>query len=126
MVRRVADYKTLCEGLKARNEELTKKNKALEFRLSLKEKRVEKVNFEKNQESVANSAQVDALKEELKDLKESSSKEVAYLKESVSKYKKGNRELERKNGILETKLKEANKVLQTNAKLKEGKSANSG
>ena len=55
-------------------------------------------------------------------MKESSSKEVAYLKESVSKYKKGNRELERKNGILETKLKEANKVLQTNAKLKEGKS----
>lgn len=119
----VADYKTLCEGLKARNEELTKKNKALEFRISLKEKRVEKVNFEKNQESVANSAQVDALKEELKDVKESSLKEIKSLKESVAKYQKGNRELERKNGILETKLNEANKVLQTNAKLKEGKVA---
>ena len=119
----VADYKTLCEGLKARNEELTKKNKSLEFRLSLKEKKIEKSNFEKNQESVANSAQVDALKEELKDVKESTSKEITSLKESVAKYQKGSRELARKNGILETKLNEANKLLQNNAKLKEGKVA---
>lgn len=117
----VADYKTLCEGLKERNKELTKKNKSLEFRLSLKEKRAEKVNFEKNQESVANSAQVEALNEELKDVKSKTAKQIKSLEESVKKYQKGNRELERKNGLLETKLNEANKVLQNNAKLKEGK-----
>ncbi len=119
----VADYKTLCEGLKARNEELSKKNKSLEFRLGIKEKKNEKMAFEKNQESVANSAQVEALKEEINDIKNKTSKEIKSLNESLQKYQKGNRELERTNGILKTKLDEANKILQENAKLKEGKVA---
>lgn len=117
----VADYKTLCEGLTKRNRELSKRIKTLEMKTALNEKRTEKAGLDRNKELVGATAAFDALKEEYNSFKASASKKVRELNESVKRYEKGNKDLERKVSLLESKLDDANNVLKSNAKLREGK-----
>lgn len=115
------DYKKYCEGLTKLNQALDKKVKALELKQSLAEKKNEKTSLAKNKEVVSANAAFEALKEQYKDEITEMKNTVASLKESNQKLSKSNAEFERKNGVLTRKLDEANKVLQNNAKLREGK-----
>lgn len=117
----VADYKTLVEGLTARNRELSKRVKIMEMKATINEKKSEKAGKARNKELVGATTAFEAIKEEFNAYKKTAAKKIGTLNETIARYEKGNKDLERKVSLLETKLDEANKVFKNNAKLREGK-----
>lgn len=88
LAEQVDDYKTLCEGLESRIQELSKENNILKAKLAIKE----------NKEKDA------AVKDKkAADEKAAKDKECEDLKEMVAKLNKANRKLESENGVLKTR-----------------------
>ena len=98
----VEDYKMLVEGLTERNRKLIKENKALEIKLRLRENKIEKVEQSRNELKVGSDAHFQALLEELEDVK----KDRVGLRERIQKLSESNKQLEKDNGLLTSKLTE--------------------
>jgi hypothetical protein len=105
----VTDYKSLCEGLTKRNKVLVEKIDELSEKLKISEKLTEKKILNANKEIVSTSSEADKLKEELK----KASDEIINLKNSIKKLSEGNKQFEKENGLLNTKLKEAVEIIKT-------------
>jgi DNA repair exonuclease SbcCD ATPase subunit len=103
----VEDYKILVEGLTERNRKLIKENKAFEIKLRLREARLDKAEKGSNDLKVGSSAQINALLEEMEDIKH----EKASLQETIKKLSSTNKLLERDNGVIKTKLDETRKEM---------------
>ena len=94
------DYKKLQDKTAKLEEELNRAN----TRIMLKERKEEAL-------SRANDSKLVSTRETLDSLKESFDKKELSFKQIIKKYKDGNYELEKRNGILESKIKAANKML---------------
>lgn len=88
LAEQVDDYKTLCEGLESRIQELSKENNILKAKLAIKENK-EKEAAAKDKKAADDKAAKD--------------KECEDLKEMVAKLNKANRKLESENGVLKTR-----------------------
>jgi hypothetical protein len=95
LAEQVDDYKTLCEGLEEKVQELSKENNVLKAKLAIKE----------NKEKAAAEAAKLRENEDKKaaDEKAAKDKECEDLKEMVTKLNKANRKLESENGVLHTR-----------------------
>lgn len=95
LAEQVDDYKTLCEGLEEKVQELSKENNVLKAKLAIKE----------NKEKAAAEAAKLRESEDKKaaDEKAAKDKECEDLKEMVAKLNKANRKLESENGVLHTR-----------------------
>ena len=94
------DYKKLQDKTAQLEEELNRAN----TRIMLKERKEEAL-------SRANDSKLVSTRETLDSLKESFNKKELSFQQIIKKYKEGNYELEKRNGILESKIKAANKML---------------
>lgn len=95
LAEQVDDYKTLCEGLEEKVQNLSKENNILKAKLAIKE----------NKEKAAAEAAKLRENEDKKaaDEKAAKDKECEDLKEMVAKLNKANRKLESENGVLHTR-----------------------
>lgn len=120
MAEQIVDYKTLCQGLEERNKELSKKLKSMELKQKIKESRLEKDTLRKNEREVTHQMTLDALQEEIEDLRAESKNASRVFEAKLERYKKGNARLEKMNSTLESKLKEATTKLARLEKIREG------
>jgi hypothetical protein len=102
----VTDYKELCEGIAERNRALKEENDRLKKKILIRDKLTEKKILLSNKEIVSSSSEIDKLQENVKKLTERNS----VLVERVSKLAQSNKEFEKENGLLSTKLKEAGSI----------------
>jgi DNA repair exonuclease SbcCD ATPase subunit len=103
----VSDYKELCEGLAKRNQELKEENDRLNKKIRIKDKLSEKKIMMSNKEIVSTSSEAEKLAEQVETLTEKN----ARLIERTSKLALTNKEFEKENGVLNTKLKEAGQIM---------------
>jgi hypothetical protein len=103
----VSDYKELCDGLAKRNQQLREENEKLTKMLKIKSQLSEKKIYKANHDLVATSSSLDKLQEQVDQLKEKNRS----LIEKVSKLALTNKEFEKENGILTTKIREAGQIV---------------
>lgn len=96
----VKDYKLLCEGLTARNQELHKENQKLKSKLSLKEAAIKNKDLRSAKHEAAANVEMDTLNEKLNKVM-SDNKSLREMNEKLSK---SNRLFESENGSLKARL----------------------
>jgi hypothetical protein len=111
----VSDYKELCDGLAKRNQQLKEENEKLIKTIRIKDKLTEKKIYKTNHELVTASSSAEQLQEQVESLK----KKNHLLIEKVQKLAVSNKEFEKENGVLTTKLREAGSIVKSFKKLKE-------
>ena len=111
----VIDYEELCEELTQRIHRLNEENKRLKRGVHKKERVVEKVLTEKTKVLVGTQGKLDAVSTEAHRLTE----RIEALKETNAKLTAGNKALEKENGLLSTKLKEAAGIVSKGRNLRE-------
>lgn len=105
----VTDYKALCEGLVERNKKLKEQNEILKEKLNDSSKFTESKILNANKEIVKTSTEIDKLRESY----EAAKIEVSKLKNQVKKLSEGNNQIEKENGLLNTKLREAVEIVKS-------------
>lgn len=98
----VEDYKTLVEGLETKVQTLGKENSLLKAKLALKESR-----------EASNTKAINDAKVKNQQLEESTSAEIANLKNTILKLNKANRKLESENGVYKTRLSHTASTIKT-------------
>lgn len=111
----VKDYKALVEELAERNTALKEENETLSEKIKTQSKITESKVKETNKSVVETLEENDALREKVEELH----KKNIVLMERLSNLNLSNDALEKNNGILETKLKEAATLIKRNKSLKE-------
>jgi predicted nuclease with TOPRIM domain len=92
----------------------------MELKNKIKESRLEKDTLRKNEREVTHQMTLDALQEEIEDLRAESKNASRVFEAKLERYKKGNARLEKMNSTLESKLKEATTKLARLEKIREG------
>ena len=115
----ITDYKALLEEMTERNKSLLAENQTLKEKLETQKDIVNKKLKETNKSIVETLDENDHLAEDVENIKNKNS----ILMERISKLNMANDNLEKNNGILETKLKEAASLLKNSKSLKENASA---
>lgn len=115
----ITDYKALLEEMTERNKSLLAENQTLKEKLETQKDIVNKKLKETNKSIVETLDENDHLSEDIENIKNKNS----ILMERISKLNLANDNLEKNNGILETKLKEAASLLKNSKSLKENASA---
>jgi hypothetical protein len=105
----VSDYKELCDGLAKRNKQLREENDILLKKIRIKDKLTEKKIYKVNKDLVSTSSSVEQLQEEVNNLKSKN----RLLIEKVSKLSLSNKEFEKENGTLTTKIREAGQIVKS-------------
>jgi len=115
----VTDFKELCDGLSKRNQQLKEENETLKKKLNIHNKLSEKKIMLSNKEIVNKSSEVEHLEEQIMKLTDKNER----LTERASKLAASNKEFEKENDILTSKLKEAGSIFKDvkAEKLTEGK-----
>jgi hypothetical protein len=103
----VSDYKELCDGLAKRNQQLREENDKLLKTIKIKDKLTEKKIYKSNHDLVNASSSVDQLQEEVETLRTKNK----VLIEKASKLALSNKEFEKENGVLTTKIREAGQII---------------
>jgi len=103
----VTDYKELCEALQARNKRLIEDNRKLTKALKLNEKMVQRAEVDGVKKLATTSNAADALRERAEKLEARN----ARLTEKIQELSASNKQLEKDNGAVSTKLKEAVKLI---------------
>lgn len=111
----VNDYKALVEELAERNNILKEENESLNAKINNQAKLTETKVKETNKSVVEALEENDSLKESVQSL----TRKNVLLMERISQMNLANDKLEKDNGVLETKLKEAATIIRENKKLKE-------
>ena len=111
----VVDYEELCEELTQRIHKLDEENKRLKRGAHKKERVVEKALTEKARALVGTQGKLDAVGTKAREL----AKRIEALKEANAKLAAGNKALERENGLLSTKLREAAGIVSKGKNLRE-------
>lgn len=118
----VADLETLIKQLSHRNKMLTEKNKMLERKIKFQAKLAEKQSFRSNKEVTATIGKVSKLEKML----ESKDSKISSLENRVLRLSSSNKEFEKRNGVLETKIHEAAKIMKNGSgNLKEARNRTS-
>jgi hypothetical protein len=105
----VTDYEELCNGLAARNRKLSEENEKLIKMVKIKDRLAEKKIMQSNKEIVTTASEAESLQEQVMQLTDKNER----LLERLSKMSIANKEFEKENGLLTTKLKEAGTIMKS-------------
>lgn len=107
LVEQCADYKTLCEALSNRNQELVKEYQALKLKLDLNESKEEDSVLARNQKVAELESKLEEATKKYDELDFAAGSKMVELNEALGKATKGNTKLEKELGVVQSKLKEA-------------------
>jgi chromosome segregation ATPase len=107
LVEQCADYKTLCEALSKRNQELVKEYQALKLKFDLNESKEEDSVLARNQKVAELESKLEEATKKYDELDFAAGNKMVELNEALEKASKGNAKLDKELGILQSKLKEA-------------------
>lgn len=107
LVEQCADYKTLCEALSNRNQELVKEYQALKLKLDLNESKEEDSVLARNQKVSELESKLEEATKKYDELDFAAGSKMVELNEALGKATKGNTKLEKELGVVQSKLKEA-------------------
>jgi hypothetical protein len=111
LVEQCADYKTLCEALSKRNQELVKDYQALKLKLDLNESKEEDSVLARNQKVAELESKLEEATKKYDELDFAAGSKMVELNEALGKATKGNTKLEKELGIANSKYKEATEKL---------------
>jgi hypothetical protein len=111
LVEQCADYKTLCEALSNRNQELVKEYQALKLKFDLNESKEEDSVLARNQKVAELENKLEEATKKYDELDFAAGSKMAELNEALGKATKGNVKLEKELGIANSKYKEATEKL---------------
>jgi len=111
----VVDYEELCKELTTRIHKLDEENKKLKRGSFKKERLTERAITEKTRDLVGTQGKLDVAQARAKKLQE----QTVAMKKTIDKLAAGNKQLEKKNGLLETKLREAAAIIKKGKSLRE-------
>ena len=121
LVEQCADYKTLCEALGKRNNELIKEYQALKLKFDLNESKEEDSVLARNKKVAELESKLEEANKKYDELDFAAGNKMVELNETLDKVSKGNAKLEKELGVAQSKLKEANNKLNTMKALYEDK-----
>lgn len=111
LVEQCADYKTLCEALSNRNQELVKEYQALKLKFDLNESKEEDSVLARNQKVAELESKLEEAIKKYDELDFAAGSKMVELNEALGKATKGNTKLEKELGIANSKYKEATEKL---------------
>lgn len=111
LVEQCADYKTLCEALSNRNQELVKEYQALKLKFDLNESKEEDSVLARNQKVAELESKLEEATKKYDELDFAAGSKMVELNEALGKATKGNTKLEKELGIANSKYKEATEKL---------------